>query len=80
MSTVKLYCWCHSDGASVLLYFTFLSKFSAISFQEYVSKGITHSVFYGDLVYKLRRASTTAFSEFQLVGLENSETPSTSLV
>ena len=22
MSTVVLYCWCHSDGASVLLYFT----------------------------------------------------------
>ena len=32
-----------------------LSKFGAISFQEYVSKGITHPVFYGDLVYKLRR-------------------------
>ena len=25
MSTVVLYCWCHSDGASVLLYFPFLS-------------------------------------------------------
>ena len=25
MSTVVLYCWCHSDSASVLLYFTFLS-------------------------------------------------------
>ena len=25
MSTVMLYCWCHSDSASVLLYFTFLS-------------------------------------------------------
>ena len=24
MSTVVLYCWCHSDSASVLLYFTFL--------------------------------------------------------
>ena len=22
MSTAVLYCWCHSDGASVLLYFT----------------------------------------------------------
>ena len=22
MSTVVLYCWCHSDSASVLLYFT----------------------------------------------------------
>ena len=25
ISTVVLYCWCHSDIASVLLYFTFLS-------------------------------------------------------
>ena len=25
MSTVVLYCWCHSDSAPVLLYFTFLS-------------------------------------------------------
>ena len=25
MSTVVLYCWCHSDSASVLMYFTFLS-------------------------------------------------------
>ena len=24
MSTVVLYCWCHSDGASVRLYFTFM--------------------------------------------------------
>ena len=24
MSTVVLYCWCHSDSASVLLYFTFV--------------------------------------------------------
>ena len=23
MSTVVLYCWCHSDSASVLLYFTY---------------------------------------------------------
>ena len=35
-------------------YSELLSKFDAISFQEYVSKGITHPVFYGDLVYKLR--------------------------
>ena len=27
-----------------------------IPFQEYVTKGITHPVFYDDLVYKLRRA------------------------
>ena len=25
MSTLVLYCWCHSDSASVILYFTFLS-------------------------------------------------------
>ena len=36
-------------------YSELLSKFGAISFQEYVSKGIIHPVFYGDLVYKLRR-------------------------
>ena len=36
-------------------YSELLSKFGAISFQEYVSKGITHPVFYVDLVYKLRR-------------------------
>ena len=36
-------------------YSELLSKFGAISFQEYVSKGITHPVFYGDLFYKLRR-------------------------
>ena len=26
MSTVVLYCWCHSDSASVLLYFTWYTK------------------------------------------------------
>ena len=36
-------------------YSELLSKFGAMSFQEYVFKGITHPVFYGDLVYKLRR-------------------------
>ena len=25
MSTMVLYCWCHSDSAAALLYFTFLS-------------------------------------------------------
>ena len=37
------------------MYFELLSKFGAISFQIYVSKGISHPVFYSDLVYKLRR-------------------------
>ena len=40
-------------------YSEFLSKFGYISFQEYVSKGISHPVFYGDLVYKLRRVKDT---------------------
>ena len=30
-----------------------------ISFQEYLSKGISHPVFYGDLVYKLRSVKDT---------------------
>ena len=37
-----------------------LSKFGAISFQEYVSKGITHPVFDSDLVYKLKRVKCEA--------------------
>ena len=40
-------------------YSEFLSKFGDISFQEYLSKGISHPVFYGDLVYKLRRVKDT---------------------
>ena len=39
-------------------YSELLSKFGAISFQEYVSKGITHQVFYGDLIYKLTRVKS----------------------
>ena len=41
-------------------YYELLSKFGAISFQDYVSQGITHPVFYGDLVYKLRRVKGEA--------------------
>ena len=40
-------------------YSDLLSKFGDISFQEYLSKGISHPVFYGDLVYKLRRVKDT---------------------
>ena len=36
-------------------YSELVSKFGDISFQEYVSNGISHPVFYGDLVNKLRR-------------------------
>ena len=39
--------------------FSNLAKFGDISFQEYVSKGISHPVVYGDLVYKLRRIKDT---------------------
>ena len=41
-------------------YSELLFKFGAISFQEYVPEGITHLVFYGDLVYKLRRVKGEA--------------------
>ena len=51
-------------------YSELLSKFGDISFQEYVFKGISHPVFYGDLVYKLRRVKDTP--NFNLVGFENS--------
>ena len=40
-------------------YSELLSKFGDISFQEYVTKGISHPVFYGDLVYKFRRVKDT---------------------
>ena len=36
-----------------------LSKFGEILFHEYVSKGISHPVFYGDLVYKLNVKGTS---------------------
>ena len=40
--------------------FEVASKFHILfSFQEYLSKGISHPVFYGDLVYKLRRVKDT---------------------
>ena len=40
-------------------YSELLSKFGDISFQEYLSKGIYRPVFYGYLVYKLRRIKDT---------------------
>ena len=36
------------------------SKFVGISFQEYLSKGISNTVFDGDLVYKLRSVKSAA--------------------
>ena len=41
-------------------YSDLLSKFGEVSFQEYVLEGISHPVFYGDLVYKLRRVKCEA--------------------
>ena len=41
-------------------YFNLLPKFGEISFHEYVTEGISHQVFYGDLVYKLRRVKCEA--------------------
>ena len=40
-------------------YSELLPKFGDISFQDHVSKGISHPVFYDDLVYKLRRVKDT---------------------
>ena len=40
-------------------YYELLSKFDDILFQEYVSKGISHPILYGDLVHKLRRVKDT---------------------
>ena len=41
------------------LYSELQSKFGDISFQEYLSKGISNLVFNDDLVYKLRRVKDT---------------------
>ena len=54
-------------GKFFMSYSELLFIFGAISFQEFASTGITHLVFYGDLVYTLRRVS-----EFHLAGFENS--------
>ena len=53
-------------------------KFGDISFQEYVSKGIFHPVFYGDLVYKLRRVKDTP--NFISLGSKIVKRPSTMTV
>ena len=50
-------------------YSEFLSKFCAISFQEYF-KRMSHPVFYGDLVHKLRRVKGA--SDFISSGSKNS--------
>ena len=46
MSTVVLYCWCHSDSASVLLYFTLLRpQVHKIATFRYTLKALTHHIF-----------------------------------
>ena len=57
-------------------YLELLFKFGTISFQEYVSKGITHPVFNCYLIYKLRVVKSR--SEFHLMRFENSKIASTS--
>ena len=47
-------------GKFFMSYTGLLSKFGEISFQKYVSEGISHPVSYGDLVYKLRRVTCEA--------------------
>ena len=44
-----------TSGQFFRSYSELLSKFGEILFQEYVSEGISHSVFYGDQAYKLSR-------------------------
>ena len=51
-------------------YSELISKFGEISFQEYVSEGICHPVFYVNLVYKLRRVKCEA--NFVSSGFKNS--------
>ena len=47
MSTVELYCWCHSDGASVLLYFTHsvLSGLNLLNVEDRVAQLRLNHVF-----------------------------------
>ena len=52
-------CFRKTFGKFFRSYSELLSKIGDISFQEYLSKGISHPVFYGDLVYKLRRVKDT---------------------
>ena len=46
-----------SSGHTLTFY---LNNYGEISFQEYISEGISHPVFYSYLVYKLRRVTCKA--------------------
>ena len=59
--------WLSGDVPRLLSYGIYVSRLvrfatccGEIWFQEYVSKGSTHPVFYGDLIYKLRRVKGDA--------------------
>ena len=56
MSTVVLYCWCHSDSASVLLYFTLDTK------------SFSNSTGSRDL-YELRKLSARLGTQFVRIGM-----------
>ena len=47
-------------------YSELLSKFGEKSFQEYVSEGISHPVFYNNLVHKLKRIKVAVAANFVL--------------
>ena len=61
-------------------YSELLSKFREISFQEYISEGITKPVFCDDVVYKLRRVKEQRISSHRIRKIRLLVTPSTSNV
>ena len=55
MSTVVLYCWCHSDGASVLLYFTLQTVLTSFD------------IYFMNILQILFRGSITTTTQFEIV-------------
>ena len=68
MSTVVLYCWCHSDDASVHLYFTFHTDLVATK-RQFLSGMLKWS---GDYYYYLflliKAPSVILWSDIILIG------------
>ena len=62
MSTVVLYCWCHSDGASVLLYFTCASLYYIIHAHD-VKVSSRNIVVSTVIIYRSFVFYTTRFSQ-----------------
>ena len=54
MSTVVLYCWCHSDSASVLLYFTFIMFIIAVLCNAMVTFQTIHVTTYYNVHFFLK--------------------------